>query len=469
VEAFTRAYRSGARSPVEAASACFAAVRASEIDDPPLRAVIRALEPSALAAATSSAERRGRGQPLSPLDGVPVMIKDNLDVAGVETTNGTRMPFPIPERTAWVVERLRAAGAVIVGKTNLHEIGAGVTGVNPHHGAPRNPYDPSRWCGGSSSGAAAAVGAGLVPLAIGTDAGGSIRAPAVLCGVVGLKPTFGRVSRVGMSILCDTLDHIGPLAASCADAALCLRAIAGPNRADEESWDQPPLPGWAEIERRVRGDVRGARIGFARRLLDHPWVDPTIATHVARAATALGERGASLVDVELPSVDRCRNIGLILLGAEGPSGLEQFLAEHEALLGLDLQVMLRIGAHISARDYLQAQRVRNEIRHEWAEILRDVEAVLLPAAGQVAGLVHADALTTGELDEATSARVITCMFPSNLTGFPAVGVPCGWMDGLPVGAQIVARPWEDLRALDIAAAIEAAGLFAPRRPVRWYG
>ncbi len=469
VDALTAAYRAGRRTPSQVIDCCLAAARDADRQQPSLRAVILHTDELARRAAEASTARWRAGAPLSPLDGVPVLVKDNLDIAGLPTTNGTRMPFPVPGTDARVVERLRAAGAIIVGKANLHEIGAGTSGINPHHGTPRNPWDDRRWCGGSSSGSACAVGAGLVPLAIGTDAGGSVRAPASLVGAVGLKPTFGRVSRLGMSILCDTIDHIGPIAASCLDAARCLLAIAGVERDDEETWDQPPLPGWDQLPALLEAPLAGTRIGWDRRLLHHRLVSPGVAHQIERAARALAAAGATLVDVELSDPDQARMIGLVLLGAEGPSGMEDFLADHRQLLGADLQVLLEIGAHFTARDYLKAQRLRNRIRAHWRQVLDRVDLVLMPAAGCIAGEIHPEALATGELDQATAELCISQTFPSNLTGFPAVAVPCGLVDGLPVGAQLVARPWEELRALAAGTALERAGLMPPLRPRRWYG
>ncbi|HTM22816.1 MAG TPA: amidase, partial [Kofleriaceae bacterium] len=279
VDALAAAYRSGARTPVQVIDACLAASRDADRVDPPLRAVILRTDEAARRAAEASAARWRAGQPLSVLDGVPVLVKDNLDLAGLVTSNGTRLPFPPAARDARAVERLRAAGAVIVGKANLHEIGAGTSGINPHHGTPRNPWDDRRWCGGSSSGSACAVGAGLVPLAIGTDAGGSVRAPASLVGAVGLKPTFGRISRLGLSIVCDTIDHIGPITHSCLDAARALVAMAAVEADDDETWDQPPLPAPAAALAEVARPLDAApalRIGVARHLFDHPRVEPEV-------------------------------------------------------------------------------------------------------------------------------------------------------------------------------------------------
>jgi Asp-tRNA(Asn)/Glu-tRNA(Gln) amidotransferase A subunit family amidase len=469
VSELERAYRERRLTPRDVCEATLAAMRASDRDDPPLRAVIRLTDERARQGADASTERWQRGQPLSPLDGVPVVIKDNTDVAGVPTTNGTVIEFPVPQRDGSAVERLAAAGAVLVGKANMHEIGAGTTGINPHHGTPRNPHDVRRWCGGSSSGSASAVAAGLVPIAMATDAGGSVRSPAAFVGAVGLKPTFGRISRLGMSILCDTLDTIGPIAHTCADAALGLCAMAGVHADDDETWDQPAVPGYGEALAELGRPIDGMRIGVARSLFEHRWVEPDAASCVSSAADALGQAGAVLIDVEVPDIESCLVVGLVLLGAEGPSGLEELLTKNLSRLGADLQVLLLCGAHVSARDYLKAQRARTLIRRAWRSLFDGVDLVLMPAAGMPAGIIRRDALATGEIDEEMSARAVACTFPSNLTGYPALSVPCGRVEDMPVSAQLVAPAWQELRALRAGAALERSGLYRPRRPVRWYG
>lgn len=466
---YVAAYRSGAATPSDVVAATLSAIRRSDFETPPLRAILRVLEDEALVAAEASTRRWRQGAPLSLLDGVPVALKDNIDLAGVPTTNGTRIEFPLPERDAICARRLRDAGAILVGKANLHEIGAGTTGINPSQGTARNPWDTGRWCGGSSSGSACAVGAELVPIALGTDAGGSIRAPAAFVGAVGLKPTFGRVSRRGMSIVCDTLDHVGPIAATVADAALCYALLAGVEQGDDETWDQPPVASAADCLRAIDDPISGVRVGVARAVFDHPRVEPEIAARVAVAARTLEEAGAVLSEVTVPSLEDCFDVGLLLLAAEGPSGMEEHLFANEELLGADLQVLLRVGEQVSARDYMHAQRARKGIARAWREIFSDVDLVLLPATGMTAGPIHEDALLTGELDEVSSAKAISCTFPSNLTGFPAVSVPCGLVAGMPVGAQLVAAPWQEMAALRGARVIERAGLMPPVRPRRRYG
>jgi Asp-tRNA(Asn)/Glu-tRNA(Gln) amidotransferase A subunit family amidase len=459
--AFRSAYREKARTPSDVTDACLAAIRASDELDPPQRAVITSLDERARRDAEASTARWELGAPRSPLDGIPLVVKDNLNVAGVRTTNGTVLDFPLPRHDAWVIGRLREAGAIVVGKANLHEIGAGTTGINPHHGTPRNPFDPSRWCGGSSSGCASAVGSGLVPGAVGTDAGGSIRMPAAFVGAVGLKPTFGRVSRVGMSVLCDTVDHIGPITATCADALSFLIAMAGVNPADEETWDQEAMPGYEQAEAELARPIAGLRVGVVRDVFTAPWIDEPVARAVSGAADMLRDAGAELVEVSVPDLDESRVVGLLILGAEGPSGLEYYLETHAAKLGADLQVLLAIGGNISARDYLKAQRVRHRIREAWARLYENVDLVLMPAAGTTAGVIHSDALLTGEIDERKSIKAVSYTFPANLTGFPAISVPCGIIEGLPVSAQLIAPPWEEVRCVRAAAAIEAVAPLSP--------
>jgi Asp-tRNA(Asn)/Glu-tRNA(Gln) amidotransferase A subunit family amidase len=466
--AFRSAYRERARTPSEVTEACLAAIRASDEEDPPQRAVITLLDERARRDAEASTARWELGAPRSPLDGIPLLVKDNINVAGVRTTNGTVLDFPIPRRDAWVLERLREAGAVLVGKANQHEIGAGTTGINPHHGTPRNPFDPSRWCGGSSSGCASAVGAGLVPGAVGTDAGGSIRMPAAFVGAVGLKPTFGRVSRMGMSVICDTVDHIGPITATCADAMASLIAMAGANPDDEETWDQPAMPSFEQADEELARPIEGLRVGVVPNVLKPPWIDEPVAQAISGAAEMLRDAGAELVEVSIPDLDESRVVGLLILGAEGPSGLEYYLETHAAKLGADLQVLLAIGGNISARDYLKAQRVRHRIREAWARLYAGVDVVLLPAAGTVAGMIHPDALLTGEIDERTSIKAVSYTFPANLTGFPAISVPCGIVEGLPVSAQLIAPPWQELRCVRAAAAIEAVAPLPPGPLPRHY-
>jgi len=245
--------------------------------------------------------------------------------------------------------------------------------------------------------------------------------------------------------------------------------MSGVEEDDEETWDQPPLPDIGGALAALEQPLAGLRVGVASGVFSHPRVDPAIGEHIARAADALAAAGARLADVEVPDLDTCLMVGLVLLGAEGPSGMEEVLEAQHHKLGADLQVLLRCGEHVTARDYLKAQRIRHQIRHSWRAILDEVDVVLMPATGQVAGILRKDALKVGEIDEWSSSRAIVCTFPQNLTGFPAVSVPCGRIGALPIGAQLIAPPWQELRALAAGAALERSDLYRWQRPERYLG
>ncbi|MEW6405530.1 MAG: amidase, partial [Chloroflexota bacterium] len=295
---YAQAYRSGKTTPEEVAQKVLDAIEASNAASPPLRAVIASHREDVLKQAREATQRIKEGRDLSIFDGVPIAIKDEIDVAGYPTTVGTAFLGKSPaEKDAEVVARLRSAGAVIVGKTNMHEIGIGVTGLNPHYGTARNPYNMDHFTGGSSSGPGAAVAAGLVPVAIGADGGGSIRIPSSFCGLVGLKSTFGRVSEFGAAPLTWSLAHIGPLAWSAADAALTYAVIAGPDPKDPMSLHQPllSLEGWYNV------DLHGLKIGAF-----WPWFRHADSEVVAACEAMLKKfesMGAEICEVTIPDLE----------------------------------------------------------------------------------------------------------------------------------------------------------------------
>ncbi|MDP6944677.1 MAG: amidase, partial [Myxococcota bacterium] len=263
---YALAYRQGDATPLDVAQRVLDATRASEASDPAMRLFIAQDNDDVLAQARAATERHKRGVPISGFDGVPVAVKDEVDMTPYPTTVGTRFLGRLTaSNDATVVSRLRKAGAVLIGKANMHELGLGVTGINPHHGAARNPYDPSRVTGGSSSGSAATVAAGLCPVAIGADGGGSIRIPASLCGVVGLKPTFGRISEHGAAPLCWSVAHLGPIAATARDAAAAYALMAGPDPADPHTARQPAV----HLQGFDRESLEGVHLGIYRPWFEH--------------------------------------------------------------------------------------------------------------------------------------------------------------------------------------------------------
>lgn len=458
---FERAYREGKTTPEAVAEKVLAWTRETETMSPPLRLFISQNEDDVRAQARASAERWRKGTPLSAFDGVPVPIKDELDQAGYPTTVGTRfLGTTKAERDATVVARLRAAGALLVGKTNMHEIGMGVTGLNPTHGAARNPYDPSRVTGGSSSGSAAAVVAGLGPVAIGADGGGSIRIPAALCGAVGLKPTYGRVSERGAAPLCWSVAHVGPIGGTALDVALTYALISGPDELDGNTLHQPPphLSGFDSPS------LEGLRIGIYA-----PWFEDA-APEVVRSCRALVdgfvERGATIVELEVPEIGLLRTVHLVTIAAEMASAHAQYFEAHASDYGQDTRLNLALARQFRAFDYIHAQRLRVRLQRHFEEALQKCDVLATPTTGRTAAPVALDALVTGEANLPLFYEIMRFAPAANLTGYPAVSIPAGYdADALPIGFQAMGRPWEEHRLLQLARVAET---FVEKRRPRIY-
>ncbi len=452
---YATAYREGRTDPERVARAVLDACASSENASPPLRAIIAQDATEVLSQARASADRWKAGRPIGPLDGVPVAIKDELDLLPYPTTVGTSFLHDVPAADATVVSRLRSAGAILIGKANMHEIGIGVTGVNPHHGAARNPYDPARATGGSSSGPASAVAAGLCPIAIGADGGGSIRLPAALCGIVGLKPTFGRVSEVGAAPLCWTLAHVGPLGATVRDVALAYGLIAGPDPKDPNSSPQPrpSLAGFGDP------DLRGVRIGVYR-----PWFEDADPAVVASCKAALGilvAAGAVVREVDIPELVLLRAVHLVTIVSEMATAHDRYQAAHRRDYGADTRVSLALARMLTARDYVHAQRIRTRLLGHFDRALADVDVIATPTAACTAPIIPADSLATGESNLEMTAKIMRFAQPGNLTGLPALTVPAGYdADGMPVGFQVMGRAWDEALLLRLGRVVEAS---VPRR------
>ncbi|MDB5102067.1 MAG: gatA [Cyanobacteria bacterium RYN_339] len=441
---FARAYREGL-SPVEVAEKVLARRKALDQAQKPLGAFIAQDEADVRAQARASAERFAAGKPLGPLDGVPIAIKDELDQLGYATTVGTRFLGAAPAaKDAEVVRRLRAAGAVLIGKTNMHEIGMGATGHNVHHGAARNPYDLDRAAGGSSGGSAAAVAAGLCPAAVGADGGGSIRIPASLCGLVGLKPTFGRVSEQGAAPICWSLAHVGPLAASAEDAALLYMLMAGKDAGDPTTWHQP-APTQA-------ADLRGLKLGVFR-----PWFEDADDAVVTACSGMLAELGAQVVEIQLPELGLAATAHMVTIAAEMAASQAPHFPSRRRDYSPEVQFNLALARRLRAADYAQAQRIRVAQYRAFMDAFRLVDAIVTPGVACVAPLLSREALTSGESDLVLLDRLMRYARPANLTGLPAIAFPAGYdVDGLPIGMQVMGRPWDEGRLLGIARAAERA-------------
>jgi Asp-tRNA(Asn)/Glu-tRNA(Gln) amidotransferase A subunit family amidase len=446
---FVRAYREGRTTPLAVAERALEAMRSADALSPPLRAVIARDEHELLAQARASTERWQRGAPLGPLDGVPVAIKDELDVRGLPTTVGTRFLDRVASEDATVVARLRAAGALLIGKTNMHEIGIDPSGFNPHHGTARNPYDPTRNTGGSSSGSGAAVAAGLCPIAIGADGGGSIRIPASLCGVVGLKATWSRVSEHGAAPLCWSVAHVGPLAASARDAALAYAIIAGPDERDPSSLNQPP----PHLDGLGNTNVEGLRLGVYTPWFEH--AEPDVVSCCRALLRELENRGAKIVEVEIPDLELGRLAHAITILSEMATAMEPYDAAHRGKYGHGVRISLTLARELTNRDYVRAQQVRTRLTAHLERVLASVDAVVTPATAITAPPIGPQMLPYGETNLDVTSALMRFAFPTNLTGHPSISVPAGYdRAGLPVGLQFIGRAWEEHLLLRLAEVTE---------------
>jgi Asp-tRNA(Asn)/Glu-tRNA(Gln) amidotransferase A subunit family amidase len=442
---YATAYRQGDFSPLEAARRVLAAVEASEEGNAPLRAFIAINREDVLRQADEATERIKSGKELSMLDGVPIGVKDEIDMQPYPTTVGTRFLGKDPAvQDSTVVARLRAAGALLVGKTNMHEIGITPNGFNAHHGAVRNPFNDQYDPGGSSSGSGAAVAAGLVPAALGADGGGSIRIPAALCGVVGLKSTFGRVSEFGAAPLCWSVAHLGPLAVSVEDVAFMYSLIAGPDPRDPNTQLQPPvtLAGWNQT------DLRGLRLGIDRAWFEH--ASPGVVQACKALLEQLRGRGAEVCEISIPALDEMRIAHAVTILSEMAACMQDYRAQR-SLHDDAVRLSLLLGSVFTAGDYLKAQRIRTRALAIFADIFQDIDVILSPATAQTAPLIPVEGLSSGWSDLGADTELMRFVFPGNLVGLPAISFPAGYDDaGLPIGMQAMGRHWQEHLLLRVA-------------------
>lgn len=458
---YAAAYASGTQSPLDVAERFLDALGEDARSGKPLNPFIAVDPDDVRRQARESAERHRRGSPLGPLDGVPVAIKDEVDMVPYPTTVGTSFLGSTPAaRDATPVARLRAAGALLLGKANMHEIGINPTGHNVHHGHTRNPYDPDHDTGGSSSGPATAVAAGLAPVALGADGGGSIRVPAAHCGLVGLKPTFGRVSESGAAPVAWTVGHLGPIGATVADVALAYALMAGPDPGDPHSLAHPPvsIDGWN------RDRLEGVTLGVFR-----PWFEHAEAEVVDRcdaAVRSLVEAGAEVREIELPGLDALRAAHAVTILSE----MATFAARHGARRGdfaPATRISLALARSFTATDYLQAQRVRRQAMQTFLHAYDAVDVIVTPSSAVPAPRIPDDGLPAGISDLGMVTEIMRYAIPGNMLGFPAISVPAGLTPaGLPVGLQAMAAHWREDLLLGVANVVEAA-VERPAPRVKW--
>jgi aspartyl-tRNA(Asn)/glutamyl-tRNA(Gln) amidotransferase subunit A len=431
----------------------------------------------ARAAAAEIDRLRATNQPLGPLAGVPIALKDVLVTRGLATTAASKiLEGWIPPYDACVVEKLRAAGAIVVGKVNCDEFAMGSSTENSAYRKTRNPWDASRVPGGSSGGSSAAVAAGLCTASLGTDTGGSIRQPAAFCGVVGLKPTYGRVSRWGVVAFASSLDQVGPLTRTVADAALVLQTIAGFDPRDSTSLDAPVPP----LVEALTGDVRGLRVGLPQEYFET--MDDDVRAGVIAAAEALVERGAETVDLSLPHTKLALPAYYVVAPAEASSNLarfdgvrygkrveaddlgEMYARTRGAGFGPEVKRRIMLGTYALRSGYYdayykKAQQVRTLIKRDFDRAFKFCDVILTPTTPTPAFAFGAKATPV----DMYLADVFT--LSCNLAGLPGISVPCGLSrDGLPIGAQLLGRALDEATLLRAGAVIEAAVGLGDRRP-----
>jgi len=460
-EALTRRYRQRRLSPEELLDRLLTEADRLAERQPWLRCLWMRDEQGVREAARAASDRYARGQSLGPLDGVPMLVKEQIAVAGLPHRLGHDLRDDAPaERDATVVARLRAEGALIVGQTAMTELGLSPLGINPKRPPLRNPHHVERFAGGSSTGAGIGVSVGLVPCAASADSGGSTRVPAALCGVYGLKPSFGRISRAG-DACSGSLDHVGPIAASCRDLALFLDATAGPDPLDPLTLAVPKLR--APFAAALGRGVRGLRVGVDER----EWsdADPAVQRAGQRALEALLQSGVELVDVSIPLAPYAPPIGFVTIAAEVHALFAGTLAEQRESLGYDVQVLLQVAAQVQASEYLAAQALRERLRQQVASALREVDVLALPATQCTALAVSASDDRTGRLDASALRALCRYAFLANLTGLPSGTAPVGLdAEGLPIGLQVIGDAWDEATVLALLAELERVGIASVARP-----
>lgn len=402
------------------------------------------------------------GHDRGPFHGIPIAHKDLFCTQGILTTSGSKVFASfIPEHDAEVVRRFSDAGAVLLGKTAMHEHAYGISSNNPHYGPVRNPWDEQRIPGGSSGGSGAAIAAGLALLATGSDTGGSIRVPASYCGVVGLKPTFGLVSKRGVLPLGFSLDTAGPIAATVRDVAAALNVMAGgdlrdPSSAQRAAQDYTPPD---------EADLHGIRIGLPRHFF-YEKLDPQIDNAVHLMAYTAQDLGATLEEVRVPDGEQLNAIAQITLLAEAAAVHEPYLRKQRAAYGDDVRALLEMGRLVPATDYLQAQRIRRRILGVYRNLFKKVDCLLVPCTPITAPLIGENEVEIGGVKEDVRLATTRLVRGVNALGLPALAMPAGLARGrMPIGLQLIGPAWSEALLLRIGAALEdRAGSIGPGCP-----
>lgn len=455
---YAYSYRSNLTTPSMVAEHVINAIEEFSNKKPPTPLLVSFDADDVRKQAAASTQRFQEGRPLSILDGIFVAIKDDIDLYPHPSKGATTwlQELRSVEKDAVSVSRLRSCGAILVGKANMHELGMGTTGVNPNYGTARNPHDLERYTGGSSSGPAAIVASGICSAALGTDGGGSIRIPSSLCGIVGLKTTYGRTDIKGA--LCDggTVEIIGPIASNVEDIILIYAAILGSSPADKISLHPSP-PCLPDLSSHENSNVVGSlRLGKYTNWFNDVF-SPDISTKCEDILNMLSEsHGCKVVEIVIPELDQMRTAHVVSIGSEAAASLSPDIQIGMGKkLTLDSRINFALFNSFTAADYVAAQRLRRRIMYYHMEIFKNVDVIVTPTTGMTAPVIPKSALAFGESNMKVTGNLMRFIIAANLLGLPAISVPVGYdKEGLPIGLQIIGRPWAEATILRLAAAFE---------------
>jgi len=449
--------KSGEISPVEIARTSLDRIAQLE---PSLNAFLEVWGDSALDQASEAEQAISSGDYLGPLHGIPVGLKDLIDVSGKETTGGSKvLAGNVATGDATVVMQLREAGAILIGKMNLVEFAFGATGLNPHTGDVKNPWDTTKITAGSSSGSAAAVAAGMIPVTLGSDTGGSVRMPAALCGIAGLKPTYGRVSRNGVLGLSWSMDHVGPMTRTTEDCALLMNVLAGHDPLDPAS-SKEPVP---DFTSGINRGLNGLKIGVPQDYFFTDSVDPEIVSSVHAAIELMANNGAEIVDLPMPWVDKGRRINMGVMYPEATSVHEKMLAEHADKYSPSVRHRIQFGFNVSAIDYVRAQRARQWFSHQMAESMKKVDVLITPSVPIQTPTIADCTPAPGKTAAGGELANFTGVFDT--TGQPSHSIPCGFTtSGMPIGMMITGHPFDESTVLRVGNAFEKLTNWHQRPP-----
>ena len=442
-------------SPVEATEAYLDRIGSL---DHRFNSYLTVMREQALADAQQAEEDIASGQHKGPMHGVPVAVKDQFWSKGVRSTGGSRILADfVPDEDATVIANLRKAGAVVLGKTNMTEFA--ITGFSHRYATPRNPWNTDSYTGGSSSGSGAATAAYLCATSLGEDTGGSIRFPATWCGLVGLRPSWGLVSRYGVMRGVWSMDTVGPISRTVEDAAITLGAIAGHDSKDRYSSTAPVL----DYRQALGGDLNGLKIGVITEFMESDLVEPKVRQTVSESFATLGALGATVEEVSVPLSMGAGVASAVLLAVEPALAQQDWIKDQLQDYGHDVRILLLTGSLLPAQAYYKAQKLRTMLRQQVLDFLEKYDVLVLPTSGKGAQPLEQDPPVTSKETASRLAFLFTRIF--NLASCPAMSVPCGFDDrGMPVGLQIGARPGAEETIFKVAHAYEQATAWHTMRP-----